>query len=62
MEKLLVKLIGEDSNIFSIMGKCSGVLKRNGQMKEVKELTEKIFSASSYDEALRICMDYVEVE
>jgi hypothetical protein len=62
MEKPVVKLIGEDGNIFSIMGKCTKALKRVGQNEQAKELTEKIFSSSSYDEALQICMQYIEVE
>jgi len=62
MEKPVVKLIGEDGNIFLILGKCTKELKRNGLIKEAKELTEKIFKASSYDEALQICMEYVEIE
>lgn len=62
MEKPLVKLVGEDGNIFSILGRCTKALKKVGQDKEAKELTEKVFSSSSYDEALCICMEYVEVE
>jgi hypothetical protein len=62
MEKPVVKLIGEDGNIFSIMGKCTKALKIVGQNEQAKELTEKIFSSSSYDEALQICMQYIEVE
>lgn len=62
MEKPLVKLTEEDGNIFSIMGTCTKALKRIGQYEKAKELTNKIFSSSSYEEALQICMEYVEVE
>jgi hypothetical protein len=62
MEKPVVNLIAEDGNIFSIMGRCTKALKNIGQHEEAKELTEKIFSCSSYDEALEIVMEYVEVE
>ena len=62
MKKPIVKLIGEDGNIFSIMSKCTKALKLNKQEKEAKELSEKIFNSSSYHEALQICMEYVEVE
>ena len=62
MEKPTVKLIGTDGNIFSVLGKCTQALKKNGQAKEAKELTEKVFSCHSYDDALVLCMEYVEVE
>lgn len=62
MEKPTVQLIGSDSNIFSIVGKCSSALKKVGQHDQAKKLTEKVFKSSSYNEALSICMDYVKVE
>ena len=61
-EKPTVKLVGEDGNIFFILGRCTKALKRNEQEKEAKELTEKVFASSSYDEALNICMEYVNAE
>ena len=62
MEKPVVKLIGGDGNIFSILGKCTKELKKNGLVSEAKELAEKVFQAKSYDEAIQICMEYVEIE
>jgi len=62
MEKPTVKLIGQDGNIFSILGKCTRALKNNGQKKEADELTKEVFSSSSYNEALQLCMEYVDVE
>jgi hypothetical protein len=61
MKKSIVKLTATDSNIFSILGKCTKALKDNGQRKEADELSSKVFECSSYDEALRLCMDYVNV-
>jgi len=62
MNNPTVKLIGEDGNIFNILGKCAKALKDNGQNNEATELTNKVFASSSYEEALTICMEYVNVE
>ena len=62
MEKVTVKLIGEDGNIFSIMGRVKREMDRAGKREEAKKMYEEATKAGSYDEALRIIMDYVEVE
>lgn len=62
MEKPTAQIIGQDGNIFNILGICTQALKRAGQREQAKELSKKVFAAGSYDEALSICMDYVEVE
>lgn len=56
------KLIGEDGNIFNLMGKASKTLKRNGSNQQAKEMTDKIMNCGSYDEALKIISEYVEIE
>ena len=62
MNKPICKLIGEDGNVFNLLGKVSKVLKRNNLHDQVKEMTDRVFNSSSYDEALRIFVDYVEIE
>lgn len=62
MEKPTVKLIGEDGNIFFIMGKVARELKRNGMRAEADEYTNKVLNCKSYNEALQITMQYVDVE
>lgn len=54
-------LIGEDGNIFNLMGIASRTLKRNGMQAEAKEMCDKITSSGSYDQALAIISDYVEI-
>ncbi len=54
-------LIGQDGNIFNLMGIAYGTLKRNGMQEEAKEMCDKITKSGSYDEALSIISDYVEV-
>lgn len=56
------KLIGEDGNIFFILGRVSRVLKETGRADQVKECSDRVMNSCSYDEALRIIMEYVEVE
>jgi hypothetical protein len=56
-----VKLTGTDGNVFSIIGKVSGALKKAGQADKAKEFTDKAFGSGSYNEVLTLCFDYVEV-
>ena len=56
------KLIGEDGNIFSILGRVSKTLKEDGKEEQAKEVRERVMASSSYGEALQIIMEYVEVE
>ena len=61
-EKPKCKLLGEDGNIYNLMGIASRTLKKNGLEEEAKEMFNKITTeAKSYDEALCIIMDYVDV-
>ena len=62
MIKPTCKLIGTDGNVFSIIGKVSGCLKRAKMNTEAEEFTNQAFQCTSYDEVLRLCMNYVEVE
>ena len=55
-------LIGEDGNIFNLMGIASITLKRNGMSKDAQEMCNRIpAEAKSYDEALMIIGEYVEI-
>ena len=57
-----VKLIGQDGNVFNLIGICSRALKNAGQKEKAKEMSEKIFKCGSYSEALSIMMEYCDVE
>ncbi|CCY71102.1 MAG: hypothetical protein ACLTME_07465 [Clostridia bacterium] len=62
VEKPKCKLVGEDGNIYNLMGIASRALKKNGLEEEAKEMFNKITTeAKSYNEALCIIMDYVDV-
>lgn len=61
VEKTKCKLVGENGNIYNLMGIASRALKRNGQEEDAKEMCNKIITeAKSYEEALCILTDYVE--
>lgn len=54
-------LIGQDGNIFNLVGIASNTLKRNGMQKESKEMCDRVFSSHGYDDALNIIGEYVEI-
>jgi len=63
MQKPKVKLVGENGNVFNLMGICSRALKDKKMYAEAKEMTEKITkTAKSYEEALAIMMEYCDVD
>ena len=61
-EKPKMNLIGEDGNIFAVMGRASGLLNEAGQKAEAEEMINRVTSSGSYDEALSIISEYVETE
>ena len=42
-------LIGEDGNIFHLVGIAAKTLRRNGLSAEASEMAEKVFGSGSYD-------------
>lgn len=54
-------LIGQDGNIFNLMGIASHTLKQNGMADEAKEMCNRITDAKSYHEALGIIGEYVNI-
>jgi hypothetical protein len=63
VEKPIAILVGENGNIFNLMGIASKALKRAGQRELASEMQKRIFAeAKDYNEALQIIVEYVEVE
>lgn len=58
---LTVELIGEDGNIFNLTSIVTRELKRNGYREYAKELQERLFEQKSYDDALNLIGEYVEI-
>jgi hypothetical protein len=57
------RLIGENGNIFNLMGIVSRTLKEAGEPEKADEMIQRITNeAKSYDEALAMLMEYVDVE
>ncbi len=55
-------LIGQDSNVFNLIGIASQTLRRAGMPEQANEMSSRIQTeAHSYDEALGIIMEYVNV-
>ena len=54
-------LIGQDGNIFNLMGITSRTLKRNGMQDEASEMCSRITKSGSYSEALGIIGEYVNI-
>ena len=57
-----MKLVGEDGNIFAILGRASRLLRHSGQADKAEEMYERVTSSHNYYEALNIISEYVETE
>lgn len=58
MSKPVCKLVGTDGNVFSIIANVSKCLDK----EKAHEFENKAIACDSYDEVLRLVMEYVEVE
>jgi len=54
-------LVGADGNIFNLMGIASRTLKDNGMNEHAAEMRERITASGSYDAALGIIGEYVNI-
>lgn len=60
MNKPKVKLVGQNGNIYNILGIASRALKEAGYADEAKEMQTEVFASDSYEEALAIVLQYVD--
>jgi hypothetical protein len=56
-----VKLIGEDGNVFFLIGRVCKALKKAGLSEKAKEFQTKALTSKSYDEVLSLISDYVTI-
>lgn len=56
------KLVGENGNIFNLIGVAARSLRHAGLADKATEMSQKVMQSQSYTEALSIIMEYVEVE
>jgi len=55
-----VKLVGQDGNVLSVMGRVSDAMRKVGvSQADIKAYEESIFKAKSYEDALCITMETV---
>jgi hypothetical protein len=59
-DKPKVQLVGQDGNVFNLLGICVRALKKTGQHEKAQELQKRIWKCGSYDEALSTMLEYVE--
>jgi len=60
--KPTVKLVGEDGNAFSILGRVKEALRRAGADKEYIDKYLNAATSGDYDHLLVVSMEYVNVE
>lgn len=61
MSKPVAKFSRQDGNVFGLIAIASRALKNNGQDKEAKEMTDRVYESASYAEALSIMGEYVTI-
>ena len=54
-------LIGENGNIFNLAGIAAGTLREHGMREQAEEMKNRVCSSHSYEEALCIIGEYVNV-
>jgi hypothetical protein len=62
LTKPTVKLVGEDGNAFSIMGRVKKALRRSGADREYVDKYLSEATAGDYDHLLIVTMRYADVE
>jgi len=61
MSKPKLKLIGEDGNVFYILGKAVREARRAGWTEEKIKKFQREATSGNYDQALQTCMAYFDV-
>ena len=56
------KLTGTDGNVFALAGRVGSCLKRAGQPGKAKEFYDRLPKCHSYEEALELIGEYVDVD
>lgn len=60
-EKPDCALIGQDGNIFNLVGIAARTLRQHDRKDQAKEMTDRVFASGSYGEALCIIGEYVNI-
>lgn len=54
-------LIGTDGNVFALIGMTQKSLRAIGEEEQAKEVLDRVINCGSYDEALNIMQEYIDV-
>lgn len=60
-EKPDCPLIGQNGNIYNLLGIAARTLGEHGRKEQAKEMTDRVFASGSYEEALCIIGEYVNI-
>ena len=60
MTLAMADLSGQDGNVFAVVARAKRALVKAGYRSEADQMVDRVFQADSYDEALRIMLEYVE--
>lgn len=61
--EITAKLIGQNSNVFNLIGICTKAMRRGGvSREECDEFVNEVTHSGSYTEALAVMMRWVNVE
>lgn len=55
------QLLGQEGNIFNLLGIAIKCLRKAGQKDKAKELATQVFKSTSYNEAIKIISEYVDI-
>lgn len=54
-------LIGQNGNIYNLVGIAAHTLREHGQKEQATEMIDRVFSSGSYEEALGVIGEYVNI-
>jgi hypothetical protein len=55
------RLTGTDGNVFALLGRVTACLKKAGQAAQTQEVSIRILACGSYQDALHVFMEYVDI-
>lgn len=61
-QKPVCVLSGQDGNIYNLLGLAGKALRKDHQYANIERMQNRVFAAASYEEALSIISEYVEVQ
>ena len=61
-QKPVARLVGQDGNIFNLLGIARRALIQAGQREQAAEVLERVGGCGAYHEALAIIGEYVDIQ